>query len=159
MKTMRTILLFIFCAIAQNSLQAQVVAYANPSKDSNQDKHCFQYLVGSEKSGYQLKVCSYTCENSVPVKTFSNGRSAPILQVYVMNKNQYIGGTMTDSKNNKTTIKDITLVEKDSTLLFTVVGEKFSMSFTLSTGIILKEEEKSSTFYSDNQGAWVITKK
>lgn len=156
---MKTILLFMFCAIAQFSLQAQVVAYANPSKDSNQDKHCFQYLVGAEKTGYQVKVCSYTCENNLPVKTFSNGRSAPILQVYVMNKSQYIGGIMTDSNNNKTTIKDITLVEKDSTLLFTVVGEKFTKSFTLSSGIILKEDEKSTTFYSDSQGVWVITKK
>jgi hypothetical protein len=54
---------------------------------------------------------------------------------------------------------DIKLEEKDSTLMFTVVGKDFSMSFNLNNGAILKEETTLSVFYTEKVGTWKIYKK
>jgi hypothetical protein len=129
------------------------------NKKTEPDTNSFQYLVGTDKlSGYDLKVCKKQTVVE-PVKAFSNGRSAPILQVYVINKKNYVGGILENEKGKKTSIKDITLTPKENTLVFTVVGKDFSMSFDLNTGALLKEEELVTVFYTEQIGAWKINKK
>lgn len=134
--------------------------YVETGKDTGQNKNSFQYLVGSQKvDGYAMQVHTYSPSTTIVVTTFSNGRSAPILQMYVNNKVDYIGGTLENSKGKTTTITDITLKEKDSTLIFSVIGKDFTMSFTLSNGAILKEEPNVTVFYTEGVGAWKIFKK
>lgn len=128
--------------------------------DSNQDLNVFSYLVGSEKLvGYDVKIYSYATTDPKIIKTFNNGKTAPVLQLYVIDKAKYIGGILEDQNGKTTIIKNITLEEKDSTLLFKVTGEAFSMSFTLSNGSILKEEEDLTIFFTDKVGTWKINKK
>jgi len=162
---MKTLLLSFFLLTAMHStVSAQTTASSNKAvvNDTNKEdtKYTFQYLVGTDKVyGYEMKVCKYYPSSVEPLKSFKNGKSAPILQVYVMNKSAYIGGVLENEKGKTTIIKDITLAEKDSTLVFKVVGKDFSMSFNLNTGTILKEEETVTVFHTDKIGAWKINKK
>ena len=152
---MKKICLTIFLAAVACFVNAQAT---NMEKDTAKDKTSFQYLLG--KQGVtDLKVCSYSTGNEAAKKTFSNGRSAPILQVYVLNKSQYVGGILENEKGKKTVINDIVLAESGKTLLFTVVGKDFSMSFTLERGCILKESEDVTVFNTDGVGIWKINKK
>ena len=43
-------------------------------------------------------------DKPVKVKSFNNGRSAPILQIYVTNKSTYVGGVLENEKGKTTTI-------------------------------------------------------
>jgi hypothetical protein len=120
----------------------------------------FQYMTGSnEMPGYEIKVYYFSNEKIKPLKTFSNGKSAPILQIYVNNKSKYIGGILESEKGTKTTIKNITLVENGNTLLFTVVGKDFSMSFILENGCLLKEDDNTVVFNTEKVGIWKMNKK
>lgn len=144
---------------AKMSLSYPYATYDSEA-DSSKNKYTFQYLVGSSKvNGYSMHIQTYSTTNVAEVTTFKNGKSAPILQVYVNNKSQYTGGILEDNNGKKTTISDIKLEEKDSTLIFTVVGKEFSMSFNLNNGAILKEDESVSVFYTEKIGAWKIYKK
>lgn len=130
--------------------------------DSEPDKSSFQYMTGSDKiSGYEIRICNFSDSklNPVVTKVFSNGKSAPILQVYVSNKAQYIGGVLENEKGKKTLITDITLTEKGTTLIFTVSGKDFSMSFNLENGSMLKEDSEVTVFNTDKVGIWKINKK
>lgn len=149
MKTL--LLLFAFVVvITQSNLKAQTNTYPDS----------IQYLVGTDTvPGYKLTVCSYPSSKIEPIKKFGNGQCAPILQMYVTNKNKYIGGILENEKGAQTIIKDITLTEDAPTLVFTVVGKDFSMSFNLNSGAILKEEEVDTVFYTENVGPWKINKK
>lgn len=147
---------------ASNKTATYSASYANLNYDTNtrdNNKNSFQYLVGTEvMPGYEVRVCTYSDSNAAVYKpkVFSNGKSAPILQMYTENKSKYIGSIMQDSTGKQTTIKDITLVEKGSTLVFTVTGKTFSMSFDLSSGMLLKESATETTFYTKGKGPWKI---
>lgn len=117
----------------------------------------FSYLVGSTKvSGYAITTCSFDATNyNLPVKS-----PAPILQIYVLKKDSFIGGTLEDEKGKKTVIKDITLESKDKKdTVFIVTGTGFSRSFKLTEGAILKEEKGTTVFYTNKIGIWKIIKK
>lgn len=148
MKKLLSIILLITANVNMNSQTTNFQA-------SNYE---FAYLVGStEDTKYELKVHNHPSE--AKVKNFKNGRSAPILQVYVTNKLNYVGGVLENEKGVKTIIKNIALEESGDTLIFTVIGKDFSMSFTLSSGAILKEEKGITVFYTEKVGAWKINKK
>lgn len=116
----------------------------------------FNYLVGSDKmKGYALT--TFTCDASkYKLPAFA---PAPILQVYHARKKEFIGGTLESETGQKTIIQNITIttIGKDTT--FTIVGKDFSRSFTLKTGMILKEEPKCSLFYTKDVGIWKVYKK
>lgn len=120
----------------------------------------FAYLTGSEKiNGYSVNVCSEKFPTVKKVIEFKNGRSAPILQIYVLEKKFYIDGVLENELGKKTLIQDITLTENGSSLKFTVIGKEFSCSFLLETGEILLRDIKISTFNTNNVGVWTIRKK
>ena len=156
MKKLLSIILLITANINMNSQTADFKKAKDATyMDSN---YAFAYLVGSvEGTEYELKVHNYP--NETKVKSFKNGRSAPILQVYVTNKLDYTGGVLENEKGVKTIIKNITLEESGETLIFTVIGKEFSMSFSLVSGVILKEEKGITVFYTEKVGAWKINKK
>lgn len=168
-KLLSSLLLLIVFHITINAQKPQQQAKTSPTipsihqvliNDSNQDVSIFSYLVGSENLvGYDVKIYSYASTDSEIIKTFNNGKTAPVLQLYVINKTKYIGGVLEDQNGKTTIIKNITLEEKDSTLLFTVTGKTFSMSFTLSNGSILREEENLTVFLTNKVGYWKIHKK
>jgi hypothetical protein len=148
-----------FLALLSQTLFAQTITYNKAAmlNYTDIDKTSFQYMTGSDKiPGYDIKVLSLEKKET---KKFSNGKTAPILQIYVLNKNKYIGGILEDDKGNKTIIKNITLVEYNETLIFTAQGTLFSKSFNLENGSILKEEDKNTVFYTDKIGIWKINKK
>jgi hypothetical protein len=150
----------LFLTFLAPTLFAQTVTYQKAVMVNyiDVDKASFQYMTGSDKiPGYDIKVLSI--EEKKETKKFSNGKTAPILQVYVSNKNKYIGGILEDDKGSRTIIKNITLVEYNNTLVFTVQGSLFSKSFTLEIGSILKEEDNNTIFHTDKIGIWKINKK
>lgn len=114
------------------------------------------YVVGSNKiPGYEveMRICS---KDSTSV--LSNGKRVAGLNCLIYEKNEYAGGEMT-FKNDTTVIKDVKLIPIEDGALFTVIGEDFSMSFTLRTGIILKYENEYAIFNTINKGIWGIRKK
>lgn len=151
--------MFAYCSstISQTNYANAKTNYANKTMYNDTGSQGYSYLVGSTQfPQYQIKVCSYSDTNVQSIKIYSNGKSAPILQSYVAKKSEYIGGVMENEKGNKTTINDITLTSSGSTLLFKVSGKDFSMSFTLETGAILKEDEDTTVFNTDKVGIWKI---
>lgn len=160
---MKNILLILFLSFAScfaiNAQSKTSVQVVNNQIDTG--KYSFQYLVGTDKlSGYEPRACVYSTSMSPdPTKPFKNGKSAPILKIYETNKALYIGGILENEQGKTTIITDIALVENDTTLVFTVFGADFSMSFTLETGVILKEEETMTLFYTNRIGVWKINKK
>lgn len=159
----------VFCTLnaqtyASNNTSTYSASYASANYDTSNrsEKYTFQYLVGTKDvPGYEMRVCTYSDSNNAVYKpkVFSNGKSAPILQMYVENKNKYIGGVLEDSSGNKTAIKDIILVEKGSTLEFTVIGKSFSRKMELSSGFLLKETTKETMFFTPGVGPWKILAK
>lgn len=116
----------------------------------------FPYIIGTDKiPGYtvETKTC---CLGSYVIDT---QRRAPIIQYYVLNKSKFLKGTLSDEKQNKTEIIDIKFEDTEGESVFTVVGKKFSRSFTLRTWMILKESDVYTIFYTDKIGAWTINKK
>jgi len=115
------------------------------------------YITGSPMvTQYGIKTCSV----DISSLNISSVTPAPILQVYVASKNDFIGGVLVNEKGKKTKIKDLTL-EKSPTgrSLFTVVGKDFSSGFTLADGFILAEEKNEIVFYTDKVGIWKVIKK
>ena len=149
----------IFFMLLTSNMFSQTIAYNKPVviTPTEVGKSEFQYVTGSDKiPGYDIKVVS---SSKKKIKKFSNGKTAPILQLYVLNNDKYIGGILEDEKENKTIIKNITLSESGKTLLFIVHGSDFSKSFTLDDGSLLVEGEKTTVFYTDKIGIWKINKK
>lgn len=116
----------------------------------------FSYLVGSKNfPNYQMETHSFDASNyREAIK-----KPAPILQIYTLKKDSFIGGTLQSEKGNETKIKDIKIVSSDKSTIFTVVGENFSRGFELNGGVILSEESKCIVFYTHKIGIWKIYKK
>lgn len=128
-----------------------------PSKEES-----FVFLVGSSKvPGYKIQVCNVKFNNKEvnATKRFNNGKSAPVLQLFVDTKTSYVGSTLEDDKGKKTTITDASLVEDGNTLKFTVVGKDFSRSLTLENGEILSQNSTTLVLYTDKIGIWKVIKK
>lgn len=124
-------------------------------KSQNEGK-TFNYLVGSDQvAGYSM--ITYTCDATK--YKITEMTPAPILQVYKARKTEFVGGILENEKGKKTKIVDISLVAMNKNAQFTVIGKDFSRSFTLTDGVILKEEDKVSHFYTTNIGVWKIYKK
>ena len=122
---------------------------------SQQDVKSFSYLVGSQKvSGYPTQSCVFDASQYPLDKDFN----APILQIYVLKKDSFIGGVLEDEKGKKTKIKDVTITKVNNITSFNVVGKDFSRGFNVFNGAILKEEKKSTIFYTTNIGVWRIFK-
>jgi len=114
------------------------------------------YLVGSYRiPGYELETRICSKEESI---TLSNGRIVAGLSCILLEKTDYVGGTMVFDKDT-TTITNVTVVPVGNGAEFTVSGEDFSMSFTLRTGMILRYESNYATFNTENKGIWTINKK
>jgi hypothetical protein len=114
------------------------------------------YIVGSnEIPGYEIE--TRVCEDDTTV-TLSNGRRIAGLSCIIFEKIEYIGGSMM-FKGDTTVVTDIQIVPIGDEAEFTVVGEDFSMSFTLKTGIILKYENDFAVFNTEDRGIWTIRKK
>lgn len=116
------------------------------------------YITGSPAvAGYSIKTCSL---DATPLG-LTSFTPAPILQVYIASKSDFVGGTLISEKGKKTTITNLKL-EKTPTgknSMFTIIGKEFSRGFTLSDGFILKEEGKEIVFYTDKIGIWKVIKK
>lgn len=121
----------------------------------------FVFLVGSTKlSGYKVQVCNVKFNEDAEItKRFSNGKSAPILQLFVAHKENYIGGSLENENGKKTIITDATIAEDGNTIKFTVVGKDFSRSLTLDNGEILSQNSTTLVLYTDKIGIWKIIKK
>lgn len=133
-------------------------AFNNTSKEEEN----FVYLVGSKKiPGYDIQVCKvdYNVNDANSMKMFNNGKRAPVLQLFVASKQNYIGGILEDEKGKKTIIIDASIVEEGNTLRFTVIGKNFSRSFTLETGEIVKQNSTTLVLYTDKVGIWKVIKK
>ena len=115
------------------------------------------YLVGTEQfPGYdvEIKTCSTKGQ-----EILSNGKSAPALNCFIMDKKYYIGGTLVHKKK-KTEIVDIKMEpEGKDGARFTVIGKGFDMSFTLNDGMILRINGEEVVFHTEGKGAWKIKKK
>jgi len=137
---------------------SQFFAFNNSTaKDNN-----FVYLVGSKKvPGCTIQVCKveYGLNDAKIFKRFNNGKSAPVLQLFVANKKNYIGGILEDESGKKTVITDASIVESGNTIQFTVVGKDFSRGFTLETGEIIKQDKTTLVLYTDKVGIWKVIKK
>ncbi len=130
------------------------------AQTSNNNVDNLPYVVGSESvPGYQIQINTVPSVKTENKQKFNNGKNAPILQTYVSNKKQYIGGILESENNEKTIILDILLIEQGSTIKFVITGKKFSRDFTLETGVILKETDKVTVFYTQGIGIWKIYKK
>ena len=157
---MKPFLMFMaFCCSL--SLVAQNKEKNQPSQKKMASLIGFSYLVGSsELPGYEPIECSKNL-SITDITVFPNGRSAPILQCYVMNKKQY--SILENTIGQKTKITDIKLFEtkfeNKETLLFIVSGITFSMAFTLERGFILDEDDNMTIFYTKDVGKWKIYKK
>jgi hypothetical protein len=116
------------------------------------------YITGTTKvAGYSVE--TRTCNASS--LNIGSKTPAPILQVYIATKNNFVGEIMTNEKGKKTKITDIKLeptpTGKDN--IFTVVGKDFSMGFKLVDGFILLEEKSTIVFYTDGVGVWKVNRK
>lgn len=145
---MKTILLTVI-------LLFSTITFKGQNKTNNQEWYDFSYIVGHHDIvGYEPTYCS----NKINIKPviFSNGMSAPVLQYYVANKNKY--AMIENMSGQKTKLKNIILIPIGNTLFFSVVGNDFSMAFTLENGAILDETETTTIFYTENVGIWKIYK-
>jgi len=115
------------------------------------------YLVGCDhmpEYKVEVKRCS-TKEQD----TLSNGRTVPALNCFIVDKKEYIGGTLISS-DNTTEIVDIKMEpigEEGAT--FIVMGKVFDMSFTLVDGMILRIGGEEAIFHTKGKGVWKIRKK
>ena len=115
------------------------------------------YMTGSLRVG-GYSVLTKTMNISSYTFTSESAR-APILQVYVCDKNKFLGGFIEDENGQTTKILDIKITNIDGGAKFDVVGEKFSKSLTTQDGEMLKEEKTYTIFYMPGVGIWTIYKK
>jgi hypothetical protein len=114
------------------------------------------YVVGSYNiPGYELE--TRVCSNDESV-TLSNGRRIAGLSCILFDTPDYIGGEMVFG-GDTTVVTNIVCAPVADGALFTVTGEEFNMSFTLTTGIILKYESNYAIFNTEGRGVWTIHKK
>jgi hypothetical protein len=114
------------------------------------------YMVGSyNMPGYELE--TRVCSNDESV-TLSNGRRIAGLSCILFDAPDYIGGEMVFG-GDTTVVTNIVCTPVADGALFTVTGEEFNMSFTLTTGIILKYESNYVIFNTEDRGVWTIHKK
>lgn len=134
--------------------------YISPQLDSNDSLYNpsneVLYLIGSNYLDDYPVCIKKTC---IIDSCFIS--QCPVLVKYVVNKEMFIGGILKDiTQNKKTKIKDIKLEKTENhKIKFTVVGKRFSRSFTLETGEILDVKKESTLFYSINDSVWLVIKK
>lgn len=141
----KSLFIFLFVFLASKIIIAQ-----EPQRQ-------ISYMTGSLRvSGYSvltktMNISSYTFT--------SESVRAPILQVYVCDKNNFLGGFIEDEKGQTTKILDIKTSTIEGGVKFEVVGEKFSKFLTTQDGEMLKEEKTYTVFYMPGIGIWTIYKK
>jgi len=114
------------------------------------------YITGTEKvAGYSVE--TRTC-NASSINITSK-TPAPILQVYISTKQNFVGEIMTNEKGKKTKITDMKLDQTGKENIFTIVGKDFSMGFKLSDGFILLDEKNTIVFYTNGVGIWKVNRK
>lgn len=146
---MKKVLILFFAVLISTQIKAQ------PKGDNS-----FEYLVGKKGlAEYDIDVCRYTLPTHFMLNKFSNGISAPILQLYVFEKKKFIGGKLENTSGFKTKIINIELREIHNSLVFVVIGKEFNMWFTIESGSILKEGPDYTVFYTEGVGIWKIYKK
>jgi len=156
MKTILTIVLVI-AIFSYGNAQTKVKVYKTPAVETKATPNEAAYLVGSEDMPeYKLEIKTCSTEGQV---VLSNGKKAPALSCFIIDKKEYIGGTLVYSKK-RTEIIDIKMepVGKDGAR-FVVIGKSFNMSFTLINGMILKVDGEEVVFHTKGKGAWKIKKK
>lgn len=157
---MKSILLPILLLLAvtsnsQDSLSNYTVYYPNVSTSSI-DKAYVPYIVGSlEIPGYGLEIRTCSADESIELP---NGRRIAGLSCILLDKSEYVGGELVFNSDT-TTITDVVITPTEDGAIFRVIGNKFSMDFTLSTGIILRLEDNYTVFNTDGKGVWTIFKK
>ena len=160
---MKTILLFaltlvITCsAIAQSKVTSSKISLKESNKNSILNENETVYLVGSDNfPEYKVEIKKCSTKGQIAL---SNGKTAPALNCFIMDKKEYIGGTLVYLKK-KTVIVDIKMEpEGKDGARFTVIGKGFDMSFTLSDGMILRVDGEEVIFHTEGKGAWKIKKK
>ncbi|NRA90867.1 MAG: hypothetical protein HRU43_07065 [Simkaniaceae bacterium] len=140
-----------------DTLDIQMVAYSPNNEGSIIGDGFIPYIVGSYKfpSYGEIETRTCTAEESM---TLPNGRRIAGLSCILFDADQYVGGNMV-FENDTTIITDISVVPVGEGALFTVKGKDFTMSFTLSTGLILRYEYNHATFNTEDRGVWTIYKK
>ena len=160
---MKTILLFaltlvITCsAIAQSKVTSSKILLKESNTNSILNENETVYLVGSDNfPEYKVEIKKCSTKGQIAL---SNGKTAPALNCFIMDKKEYIGGTLVYLKK-KTVIVDIKMEpEGKDGARFTVIGKGFDMSFTLSDGMILRVDGEEVIFHTEGKGAWKIKKK
>lgn len=157
---MKTVLLFITLIISVN-LSAQsdtsnLIAYNSYTGSESWGSNSVPFLVGSHKlPGYEIETRVCSKDESI---TLPNGRVIAGLSCIILEKEDYVGGTMVFD-NDTTAITDVSITPVGTGAIFTVTGKDFTMSFTLRTGIILRYESSYATFNTEDKGVWTINKK
>jgi len=156
---MKIILLTIFIVITGLAISQTTNYYSSTKQISTEEEsiNTAMYIVGCETiPGYELQIKTCSTEKQT---TLSNGRKVPVLNCFLLDKSEYIGGKLV-SGNNATEIVDIVMepIGEDGAN-FIVKGKTFNMSFTLIDGIILRLENNKAIFHTEGKGIWVINKK
>ena len=116
------------------------------------------YITGTAKvAGYSVE--TRTC--NAAYLNITSKTPAPILQVYIATKKNFVGEIMTNEKGKKTKIIDLKLetTPAGKENIFTIVGKDFSMGFKLVDGFILLEEKNTIVFYTEGVGVWKVNRK
>lgn len=146
---MKTTLLFALLMAISTIATSQKTIETQPAE--------VMYLVGSDhmpEYKIELKKCSTKGQIIL-----SNGRTAPALNCFIVDKKDYIGGTLVSS-DNTTEIVDIKMEPLgESGAKFIVMGKSFDMSFTLVDGMILRIGGEEVIFHTEGKGVWKISKK
>jgi len=157
---MKTILTFALLLVMTSIATAQTKVIVNKTK-AVETKTVVKsgeaaYLVGSDNfPGYKIEIKSCPTKGQV---VLSNGRKAPALNCFIVDKNEYIGGKLVFGKKT-TKIVDIKIESLgDENATFTVIGKGFDMSFTLLDGMILRINGEEVIFHTKEKGIWKIIK-
>lgn len=154
---MKITTLLIICLLLQINFKAQDIAQPTQIVLNTADTNFeFNYIVGSSfVPGYPIRTKNMSIKTSTPSKMLN----APILQVYVLQKKEFIGGILEDEKGNKTKITDMLVSVDGKKISYTVKGKLFDRGFLLADGAILYEDKTTIVFYTEKIGVWKITKR
>jgi len=150
------LLLLAMTSYSQDSLNNYTVYYPNVVSTSLADSGQVPYIVGScVIPGYDVEIRTCPADESIELP---NGRRIAGLSCILLDKNEYLGGKLIFN-NDTTTITDVVITPTEDGAIFHVIGKKFSMDFTLTTGTILKLEDTYTVFNTDGRGIWTIFKR
>ena len=149
------LLLLAITSYSQDSLVSYTVYYPN-TQPSSIESGQVPYIIGScVIPGYSLEIRTCSADESIELP---NGRRIAGLSCILLDKSEYIGGKLIFN-NDTTTITDVVITPTEDGAIFHVIGKKFTMDFTLSTGSILKLEDNYTVFNTEEKGIWTIYKK